>query len=41
MLKNQVGGRPEGIRGLAADEHVTRLKEALMPLVERFNRIAW
>jgi hypothetical protein len=37
--KHEYGGRPEDIRGLAADEHVTRLREALMPLVERFNRI--
>jgi hypothetical protein len=35
--KNQYGGRPEDIRGLAVDEHVTRLREALMPLIERFN----
>ena len=38
MWRNQFGGRPEDIRGLAADEHVTRLREALTPLVERFNR---
>src|ERR1019366_10277752 len=35
----QYGGRPEDIRGLAADEYVERLREAIMPLIEKFNRM--
>ena len=34
------GGRPEDIRGLAVDEHVTMLRDRLMPLIERFHRLA-
>ena len=33
------GGRPENIQGLAVEEHVQRLREQIMPLVERFHRL--
>jgi len=33
------GYRPEDIQGLAVEEHVRRLCEQIMPLVERFNRM--
>jgi hypothetical protein len=32
--KQQSGGRPEDIRGLAVEEHVARLRETLLPLAE-------
>jgi hypothetical protein len=35
----EFGGRPEDIRGLAAEEYVTRLRETLLPLAERFHRL--
>jgi hypothetical protein len=38
--KKQYGGRPEDIRGLAADEHVERLRERVMPLIEKCNRMS-
>jgi len=34
--RQECGGRPDG---LAVDEHVRRLREQIMPLVERFNRM--
>ena len=34
--ERSTAGRPEG---LAVEEHVTRLREQIMPLVERFNRM--
>ena len=37
--KKQYGGRPEDIRDLAADEHVERLRERIMPVIEKFNRM--
>ena len=33
-------GRPEDTRGLAADEHVERLRERVMPLIEKSNRMS-
>jgi len=33
------GGWPENIQGLAVEEHVRRLGEQIMPLVERFHRM--
>jgi hypothetical protein len=38
--KKEYGGRPEDIRGLAVEDHVVRLREQLLPLVERFHRLA-
>ena len=38
--KKAYGGRPEDIQGLAVEEHVVRLRETLMPLAERFSRMA-
>jgi hypothetical protein len=38
--KSAYGGRPEDIRGLAVDEHVTRLRDQLPPLLERAHRTA-
>jgi hypothetical protein len=38
--KKEFGGRPEDLRGLAVEEHVARLRETLLPLAERFSRIA-
>jgi hypothetical protein len=38
--KNQYGGRAEDIRGLAVEEHVARLRDQLLPLVERAHRTA-
>jgi hypothetical protein len=38
--KKEYFGRPEDIRGLAAEDHVVRLREQLLPLVERFHRLA-
>ena len=32
-------GRPAKVSGLAVDEHIVRLREQLMPLVERFHRL--
>jgi hypothetical protein len=37
--KKAHGGRTESIGGLAVDEHVARLCEQLMPLIERFHRL--
>ena len=34
--RKEYGGRPEG---LAVEEHVTRLRDQVMPMVERFNRM--
>src|SRR5271169_2070421 len=36
--KNEYGGRPEDIQGLAVEEHVARLRDQLLPLVERAHR---
>ena len=38
--KKEYGGRPENINGLAVEEHVARLRDRLLPLVERFHRMA-
>src|SRR5271156_1869393 len=38
--KNEYGGRPEDIQGLAVEEHVARLRDQLLPLVERAQRAA-
>src|SRR5271168_1912348 len=38
--KNEYGGRPEDIQGLAVEEHVARLRDQLLPLVERAHRTA-
>ena len=38
--KWEQSGRSAKINGLSIDEHVTRLSEHLMPLIERFNRMA-
>jgi hypothetical protein len=32
-------GRPPEIKGLAVDEHVAKLRDSVMPLVERFHRM--
>ncbi len=32
-------GRPPEIKGLAVDEHVAKLRDSIMPLVERFHRM--
>lgn len=37
--KAQYGGRPEDIRGLAVEEYVGRLRDGLLPLAEKFNRM--
>ncbi len=37
--KKEYGVRPEGITGLAVDEHVNRLRDTLLPLAERFHRM--
>ena len=37
---NEYGGRPEDIQGLAVEEHVARLRDQLLPLVERAHRTA-
>ena len=37
--RKEYGSRPEDIQGLAVEEHVRRLREQTMPLVERFNRM--
>jgi hypothetical protein len=36
--KNEYGERPEDIQGLAVEEHVARLRDQLLPLVERAHR---
>jgi hypothetical protein len=36
--KKHYGGRPENIRGLVADEHVERLRERVMPVIEKCSR---
>jgi hypothetical protein len=38
--KKEYGGRPEDIQGLAVEEHVARLREQLLPLAERSQRLA-
>ena len=38
--KKDYGYRPEDIRGLAVDDHVARLRDHLLPLAERFHRMA-
>jgi hypothetical protein len=38
--KTEYGGRPEDIRGLAVEEHVARLRDQLLPLAEKAQRIA-
>jgi hypothetical protein len=38
--KKEHGGRPNDIQGLAVEEHVLQLRDKLLPLVEKFHRIA-
>jgi hypothetical protein len=38
--KKNYGARPEDINGLAVEEHVARLRDKLLPLVEKSHRIA-
>jgi hypothetical protein len=38
--KSEYGGRRENIQGLAVEEHVARLRDKLLPLVEKSHRIA-
>jgi hypothetical protein len=38
--KNTHGGRNETIQGLAVEDHVRALTDRLMPLVEKFHRLA-
>ena len=38
--KSAYGGRAEGIRGLAVEDYVARLRDQLLPLVERAHRTA-
>ena len=38
--KSEYGGRPEDIRGIAAEEHVIRLRESLLPLTKQFHQMA-
>jgi hypothetical protein len=38
--KKKHGARPEDISGLAVEEHVARLRDKLLPLVEKSHRIA-
>ncbi len=38
--RKEYGYRPEDIRGLAVDDHVARLRDDLLPLAERFHRMA-
>ena len=38
--KSEYGGRPEDIRGIAAEEHVIRLRESLLPLAKQFHQMA-
>jgi hypothetical protein len=38
--KKKYGARPEDISGLAVEEHVARLRDKLLPLVEKSHRIA-
>jgi hypothetical protein len=38
--KSAYGGRPGDIQGLAVEEHVARLRDQLLPLVERAHRTA-
>src|SRR5437016_3398282 len=38
--KKKHGARPEDINGLAVEEHVARLRDKLLPLVEKSHRIA-
>ena len=37
--ENVNSGRPPEIKGLAVDEHVAKLRDSIMPLVERFHRM--
>ena len=37
--KKEYGGRPEDIRGIAAEEHVIRLRELLLPLAKQFHQM--
>ena len=38
--KSEYGGRPEEIRGLVVEDYVARLRDQLLPLVERVHRTA-
>lgn len=38
--RKEYGSRPEDIRGLAVEDHVKQLRETLLPLAERFSRMA-
>jgi hypothetical protein len=38
--RKDYGYRPDDIRGLAVDDHVARLCDHLLPLAERFQRMA-
>jgi hypothetical protein len=38
--KSAYGGRPEDVQGFAVEEHVARLRDQLLPLVERAHRTA-
>ena len=38
--KKEYGGRPDDLQGLAVEEHVARLRDKLLPLVEKSHRIA-
>lgn len=38
--RKQYGYRPEDVRGLAVEEHLARLRDSLLPLAERFHRMA-
>jgi hypothetical protein len=38
--KTEYGGRPEDIRGLAAEDYVARLSERLLPLAKQFHQMA-
>ena len=37
--KKAYGGRPEDIQGLAVEGHVAKLRDGILPLVDRFYRI--
>jgi hypothetical protein len=38
--RKEYGGRPENIMGLAVEEHVARLRDQLLPLAEKAQRLA-
>ena len=38
--KKKYGARPEDINGLAVEDYVARLRDKLLPLVEKSHRIA-